>query len=249
MAAGASGGEALVARAMTWIDARRDPEKAASMARYLKIVERADPSRPLGVPKGTLRALCRELKRDCPPADEGELWAQIGALWAQPYREPKYVALEHARAFRRTCLTPASLPRLERWIVEGAWWDLVDGIAGWLVSPLYRRARAEVRPTLDRWRDSDDRWLRRSVLLAHLGHREDTDEAALFADVAALTSETDFFLRKAVGWVLRDYSYAAPERVRRYLLAHRDELSRLSFREGAKRLVRVGAMEGSAGGA
>ncbi len=228
--------------AMEWLEPRRDAEAAASMTAYMKIEARRDPNAFLGVKKDATKELQRELKKRFPPKDEETLVAQVTALWALPYREPKYAALEHARAFQKKKLTTASLPLIEQLIREGAWWDLVDAAAAWLVSPLYLRDRSAVRPTLDRWRDSDDLWLRRSALLAHLKHREETDREALFADIEALAHEKEFFIRKAIGWVLREYSYAEPEAVKAFLEAHRAELSGLSFREGAKQLVRAGLM-------
>jgi len=233
----------VLEHAMPWIEARRDPKDAAQLSAYLKIAERSDRSPPLGVRKDVLEDLYRELKARFRPADEAELLAQMDALWGPPWREPKYAAIEHARAFEKKLLTPAALPLLERMIREGAWWDLVDGLAAWLVGPLYLRRRGEVRPTLDRWRDDADFWLRRSVLLAHLKHKDQTDARALFADVEALMHEKEFFIRKAIGWVLRDYSYVAPDQVKGFLLAHRGELSGLSFREGARQLVKMGKIE------
>ncbi len=233
--------EEIARYALAWLEERRDPENAASMSAYMKIGVRGDPNVMLGVKKPIAKELHRELKRRYPPADREALVAQVGALWAPHVREMKYAALEPARAFRKK-LTTAELPFLERIIREGAWWDLVDAAAAWLVAPLYLRARSEVRPTLDRWRASEHLWLRRSVLLAHLGHRERTDSAALFADIEALAHEKDFFIRKAIGWVLREYSRTEPELVRDFLQSHRARLSGLSFREGTKQLVRAGLL-------
>jgi len=233
---------------MAWLKPRRDATAAAELSAYLKIGERADRSPPMGVRKDVLKELYRELKARFRPSDEGELLAQMEALWQPPWREPKYAAIEHARAFENKLLGPAALPLLERTIRSGAWWDLVDGLAAWLVGSIYLRHRKPIRSTLDRWRTDDDLWLRRSVLLAHLKHKDETDARALFADVEALMHEKEFFIRKAIGWVLRDYSYAAPDAVKAFLVAHRNELSGLSFREGAKQLVKMGKMKGGADG-
>jgi len=234
---------AILEHTMRWLEARRDEKDAAGVSAYLKVGERGDRSPPMGVRKNVLDELYRELKANFRPADEAELLAQMEALWSPPFREPKYAAIEHARAFEKKLLGPRALPILERMIREGAWWDLVDGLAAWLVSPIYLRNRDAVRPTLDRWRADPDFWLRRSVLLAHLKHKDKTDGRALFADIEPLMHEKEFFIRKAIGWVLRDYSYVAPDAVKTFLLAHRDELSGLSYREGAKQLVKMGKLE------
>jgi len=233
----------ILSFAMERLEPLRDAAEAAASSAYLKIEKRRDPSPPLGVGRDALKELCRELKTGFRPASEAELLGQMEALWSAPWREPKYAAIEHARAFQKKLLGPGALPLLERMIREGAWWDLVDGLAAWLVSPIHLRQRATVRPTLDRWRRSDDLWLRRSVLLAHLKHGTATDAEALFLDIEALMHEKEFFIRKAIGWVLRDYSYAEPDAVAAFLRSRADRLSGLSYREGAKQLVRTGKMK------
>ncbi|MDH5493726.1 MAG: DNA alkylation repair protein [Myxococcales bacterium] len=230
--------EEIAEFALEWVQARADAEDAAGIAAYLKIEERGDPSAPAGVRKDALKELHRLLKRGHPCSDEAEYLARVEALWRPPIRELKYAAIEYARAFESEHLSPRALPLLERMIVEAGWWDLVDGLAAWLVAPLYRRARGEVRGTLERWLRHENLWLRRSALLAHLRHREQTDAEALFSDVLALADEREFFIRKAIGWVLREYSRTAPEAVRAFLLANRDRLSPLSSREAAKHLTR-----------
>jgi len=102
--------------------------------------------------------------------------------------------------------------------------------------------RKKVRPLIERWIDDADMWIRRSALLAHNRHKHQTDHAQLFDHCLRRAGEQEFFIRKAIGWALRQYSYANPTAVRRFLLANRDRLSGLSFREGARQLVRIGLM-------
>ena len=85
-----------------------------------------------------------------------------------------------------------------------------------------------------------DLWVRRAALLSQIRHKEVTDERQLFAHCLRCAPDQAFFIRKAIGWALRDYSYTAPHSVRDFLLAHRGRLSGLSFREGAKQLIRTG---------
>jgi 3-methyladenine DNA glycosylase AlkD len=228
----------LAAYVLAWIRDHEDPYTRAGVSAYMKIGLRGDPNPPAGVSKAVLKQLVRELKKSYRPSTEAELLSQIEALWEPRVRESKYVAIDHARAFQ-TLLGPAALPAIERMIREAGWWDLVDGLAGWLVAPIYLRHRTRVRPVLDRWRRDPDLWLRRSVLLAHLAHRHATDLEALFDDVLTLAHEKEFFIRKAIGWVLRDLSYSRPNDVQSFLEAHGGALSGLSRREASKQLRRV----------
>ena len=125
-------------------------------------------------------------------------------------------------------------------IRSGAWWDYVDPVAIALVGKVYLDRRESVSPILDRWIDDPDMWVRRTALIAHNRHKEKTDHRRLFRYCRARFEEREFFIRKAIGWALREYSYSAPERVSRFLTTHKRRMSGLSYREGAKALVRKG---------
>ena len=97
--------------------------------------------------------------------------------------------------------------------------------------------RTEMRPSLDSWIDDADLWIRRSALLAHVKHKALTDTRQLFAHCLRVAGEPEFFIRKAIGWVLREYAKTDLEAVARFLEEHRDELSGLSYREASKHLA------------
>ena len=213
------------------------PGNVPAMQAYLKT------SMPFfGVKKPALVPIFREMKRRFAPENRRQYEAGVRSLWQLPHREQKYAAIEYA-AQHSSQLSPASLPLYERMVREGAWWDLVDTIAANVISPLYLADRKTVRPTINRWIDDDHLWIRRTALLSHLRHKEQTDEKQLFAHCLRRAGEPEFFIRKAIGWALRQYSYANPAAVRHFLRANRARLSGLSFREGAKRLVRAGLMD------
>lgn len=192
-----------------------------------------------GIQKRERTLIARELRKQFPPADAVEWRASVLALWAQPHREEKYLAIDYARLWPRFH-TPAAAPLFARLIVEGAWWDLVDPVAVNLVGTTYLAYRDAVRPTLDDWIDDDNLWLRRTALLSQIKHRDATDEAQLFDYCLRRSAEKEFFIRKAIGWALRDYSWTRPEAVRAFLAENRERLSPLSVREGAKRLAATG---------
>ena len=156
-------------------------------------------------------------------------------LWALPHREEKYLALGVARAHRRFIL-PESLPLYRRLITEGAWWDFVDEVATHLVRDLVIGYPDEVWPEVDRWVDDSDLWLRRSAVLCQVGAKGDTDTERLFRFCRKRAHEKEFFIRKAIGWALRDYAWHDPEAVAAFVRSHGDELSPLSYREATKHI-------------
>jgi 3-methyladenine DNA glycosylase AlkD len=130
---------------------------------------------------------------------------------------------------------PVGLPVLRRLIVTHSWWDTVDALASHSVGPLVRR-QPELARELDDWSVSENLWLRRTALIYQLGYKERTDAARLFAYVDRMAHEKEFFIRKAIGWALRQYARTAPAEVKAFLLPRRQKLSGLSWREATKHL-------------
>jgi 3-methyladenine DNA glycosylase AlkD len=121
-------------------------------------------------------------------------------------------------------------------IVSGAWWDFVDEIAIRLVGRALDKDPEHITPTIRRWIDHPDPWLRRTAIICQVARKESTDSALLFEACARRSQETDFFIRKAIGWALRSYAYTDPAAVRRFVSTHAGELSGLSRREATKHL-------------
>ncbi len=189
-----------------------------------------------GVKRPDCSQIFRETMRRYPVTTRAEYERGVRALWSQPRREEKYIAISLARAVPRY-VTPPSLPLYRRLIVEGAWWDFVDEVAAHLVGTLLLEHRDRIAPVMERWIDHRDMWLRRAALLAHLLHKEQTDEATLFDHCLRRAGEREFFIRKAIGWVLRQYARTAPDAVIAFVRAHRDALSGLTVREATKHLA------------
>lgn len=207
-----------------------NPEKAGPMAAYMKT------DQPFyGVHKPGQTAIYTEMIERWAPADRSEYRKAVLALWGRPHREEQYLAIGYAKAFPRF-ISLASLPLYRRLIVEGAWWDFVDDIAVHLVGDVLARQRPQTTPRVRAWIGDDELWLRRTAIICQVGDKEDTDESLLFDACAARLHEPEFFIRKGIGWALRDYAYAAPDAVRRFVLDHRAEMSGLSFREATKHL-------------
>ncbi|MHC4401702.1 MAG: DNA alkylation repair protein [Planctomycetota bacterium] len=232
----ASSSQELVGFVQSQFRAAADPKKAKEMAAYLKT------EMPFhGVQKPQRAPVFREMKKRFAPKSRRQYEAGVRALWRLPHREEKYAALEYARQAQQF-VTSESIPLYEKLIREGAWWDLVDLAAIHLVGRTLLYERKTVRPVIEEWIEDEDLWIRRTAILSQNGHKEKTDAAQLFDHCLRRAGETEFFIRKAIGWALREYSYAEPAAVCDFLLANRDCLSGLSFREGAKQLVRTGML-------
>ena len=201
------------------------------MQRYMKS---AMPYR--GVSSPVLRSITRQLFAQYPLPTFTSWKETILALWDHAsFREERYVAIELVgyRAYRRF-RTLDALPLYEYLIVSGAWWDLVDGLATHQVGELLRLYPVQMREQLLQWSRSANMWLRRSAIIAQVGFKRDTDQELLYGCIQPSLGEREFFLRKAIGWALREYAKAAPEAVLQYVAAHEAELSGLSRREALK---------------
>jgi 3-methyladenine DNA glycosylase AlkD len=212
---------------------RANPVKAEGMRAYMK-----SEMPYLGVQSTPLREAMAEVLPRFPLASFEEWRATVLALWhTAQFREERYCALELVGNRRYSAYqTPEAIPLYEELIVSGAWWDLVDGIATHSVGGLLRHYPEQLRPIVLAWSRVDDHWLRRTSIICQVGFKSATDEELLFACIEPSLGERDFFLRKGIGWALREYSKAAPESVARYVRANEQRLSVLSRREALRRL-------------
>ena len=220
----------LVDYVQTALRAGSDPDKAAGMQAYMKT------DMPFyGVQKAGRVKILREIKtRFAPVTHQGYLDA-VASLWELPHREEKYLAQAFAGSFR-SYVIPGSLGMYRRFIVEGAWWDFVDETATHLIRELVLEFPDEIWPTVQAWATDEDMWLRRTAILCQVGAKDRTDADRLFGFCSARAHEKEFFIRKAIGWALRDYARTDPDAVARFVTEHRGELSHLSFREATKHI-------------
>lgn len=179
--------------------------------------------------------ILRHIKGEFPPSGHEDYERLVIALWELPHREEKYLAQAFAGAFP-AYIVPGSLPLYRRFIVEGGWWNLVDETATHLVRPPVVGYPEETWPIVDRWIDSEDMWLRRAAIICQVGARTRADADRLLEFCRARAHEKEFFMRKAIGWALRDYARTDPGAVARFVTENRDRLACLSFREATKHI-------------
>jgi 3-methyladenine DNA glycosylase AlkD len=211
-----------------------DPAKAPIMQAYMK-----SDMPYLGVQTPEHRRICRAVFR-AHPLHSFESWRDtVLTLWRNArYREERYAAIALAghppyRDFR----TLRALPLYKEMITTGAWWDYVDAIATRQLGDILRKSPERMPALLRKWATHDDLWLRRSAILAQLHFKSETDLALLSDCIRPSLGRPEFFLRKAIGWALRQYARTNSDEVLRYVHEHRAKLSPLSLREALRRIV------------
>jgi 3-methyladenine DNA glycosylase AlkD len=186
----------------------------------------------LGVRRPEVRRLVRAAAKADPPADLATLAATARELWdGAAYREERYAA-QDLLGLRLARGRSELLPLHQHLAVTGAWWDHVDEVAVRIGEIL--DADLRVADTVRRWSEDPDRWLRRLAILSQLGRRERTDRALLAAVIEPNVPDREFFIRKAIGWALREVAYVDPDWVRAFVAGH--DLAPLSRREALKHL-------------
>ncbi len=220
--------EALVETIRATLEAHRNPEKAIPMAKYMKNLFPF-----LGLPRPEYEVLIKPILAEIRGKVE-EAWLHEVAqkLWNFPEREFQYAAVDILRSNRKA-LSAGSLELAEALLQQKSWWDSVDDISGDWVSPLVLRF-PELRTQMDRWSRHPNFWVRRSAIIHQLGYRENTDLERLFDYCLHNAADPEFFIRKAIGWVLREYAKFDSVLVYSFVEQYQDRLSKLSVREALK---------------
>ena len=212
-----------------------DPERAVGQQRYMKSEM---PFR--GITSPELRALLRPLLKEYAPASRAAWEATVRTLWDEAtHREERYAALALAKHRAARGWRDAELvPLVRHLVVTGAWWDLVDDVAVHLAGSALAAHPEEMTPVLRGWATEDDLWLRRTAVICQLGRRGDTDLELLRHAVESNVDDASFWLRKAIGWALRDLARTDPAWVRAEVERLDGRISALSRREALKHLTR-----------
>jgi 3-methyladenine DNA glycosylase AlkD len=215
------------------LERHKNARKAAGAKAYMK-----SEMPYYGVPMPLLRSICDEAFAAHPIGMAADWRRAIEELWDRAtHREERYAAIELAAypPYQRF-ISLALLPLYRRMIQEGAWWDYVDALAD-RVSVLLATYPDRIKPTLRAWSRHESIWLRRVAIIAQIGFKEETDLSLLYDSIAPSLGSSEFFLRKAIGWALRELAKSKPDEVRRYLESEGAALSPLSRREAAKGLA------------
>lgn len=195
-----------------------------------------------GIQSGPRREAMKHLfsHSQLPAIDEVPL--VLEELWSLPQREFQMVAVDLLIKMKKR-LPVAMLGDLQRCITTKSWWDTVDMLATHIIGSFYLRYPNETMAFIERWRDQDNMWLRRTTLLFQLKYKQNTDVPLLFSLIKENKSDNEFFIQKAIGWVLREYSKTNPEAVMEFIDS--EKLQGLAKREGLKWLKNNGGITSS----
>lgn len=212
---------------------KADRARAPAMQAYMKS---AMPY--MGVASADIRRTARAVSAGLEYSTADDWRADILAIWrGAHYREEYYAAIElagmrYARPFQRM----DALPKYREMIESGGWWDIIDAIAPHRLWDILEAERDAMRETMLLWAKDDNMWVRRSAILCQLHAKAKMDLDLLYACIEPSITSKEFFLRKAIGWVLRQYARTDPDEVRRYVTTNEERLSPLSKREALKHL-------------
>jgi 3-methyladenine DNA glycosylase AlkD len=222
----------FVAAVVRALAARAVPGDVAPMTAYMR--HRFD---FLGVKAPAQRAALGEaLAAAGPPDGQAAVIGAVESLWALPEREHKYVGCLLARRVAPEAM-PDIVDPVARWITTDPWWDTCDSLARHCVGPVVRR-NPGLRATMDRWLTGEDLWLTRAAIIHMGGWKDAIDRAWVFDACLARGGHPDFFIRKAIGWMLRDLAWVDPEAVVAFVNGPGARaLSNLSKREALKNVA------------
>jgi 3-methyladenine DNA glycosylase AlkD len=213
------------------LETNQNPENARAMEQYMR-----NQFPFFGIKATERRLLVREFVTTYGLPQINQIPDVVTTLWNHPKRECQSAALDLlVRSKKR--VSAEHMPLVEWMILTKSWWDTVDVIAPQCCGTLFQQEPPLIDHYAEKWIISGNFWLRRAALLFQLKYKNTTDEQRLFHYILLNTDSDEFFIQKAIGWALREYSKTAPDAVKQFIKEH-DELKSLSRREGMKWLNR-----------
>ena len=218
------------------LEAEADSSKATEMQRYMKS------EMPFhGVQAPMQKKIFNAVFKQYPLFDETVWHEAVLDLWREAScREERYASIalsgiKYYRAFQGM----KSLPMYDEMIVTGAWWDYVDSLSNRL-GELLEDCPAPMTKKMASWAKHKNMWKRRASIICQLKLKRKTDTDLLFDNIRINMADSEFFIRKAIGWALREYSKTSPDAVISFIHKHAKALSPLSKKEGLKVLIKQG---------
>lgn len=203
----------------------KDEQQAVSMSAYMR-----DQFLFLGIPTPLRKKLCREYFKTSKKSKIVD-WEFIRACWGNPYRELQYAAIDYL-VVMQTFLTPSDVPGIKELTLTKSWWDTIDGLDRIIGN--IALSYPEVNNTLLAWSVDENIWLRRIAIDHQLLRKDKTNTKLLEKIIVNNLGSREFFINKAIGWSLRDYSKTNPEWVKCFIEKHKEHLAPLSIKEASK---------------
>lgn len=210
-------------------EAAANVEQAAQMRAYMK-----DNFVFYGIKAEARRAIQKEFWKSEDLPELTDLPQIVKDAWSLPQREYQYFAMELVKKFGRQ-LGPEHFKMIEGMLSGKQWWDSIDYVAPQLAGALFQRFPELRTPAVEKWTGSRNIWLNRSAIIFQLKYKEETNLEILFGVIGKFKGSKEFFIQKAIGWALREYSKTSPKAVSAFVKSI--ELASLSRREAMKRVA------------
>lgn len=210
------------------LEENRNELLAVSMERYMQ-----DKFSFLGVRGATRTEI---YKKHFPEARKSKVidWEFIETCWNKEEREFQYAVVYYLKTMQKF-LKKGDISKLKYLVVTKSWWDTVDLLSK-IIGDVVNRNK-ELKTLMLEWsKKENDIWLRRVAILHQLSFKENVDKLLLETILEDNLCDGEFFINKAIGWALRDYSKVNPEWVRKFIEKNRSEMANLSLREASKYL-------------
>lgn len=206
-----------------------DAKQVKSMSAYMR-----DQFEFLGIKTPKRRQICREAFKNAKKTAKID-WEFVEICWQKSQREYQYVACDYLVQMKKFT-TLADLPKLKKLVITKSWWETVDTLVK-VFTDLYLRYPKEMTQVMLTWSEDSNLWVKRVTLELQLLLKEQTDTKLLAKVIINNLGSNEFFINKAIGWALRDYSKTDPKWVAGFIATYRNELSALSIHEGSKYLA------------
>jgi len=211
----------------TELEKHRDEKQGEKMSAYMQNLFPF-----LGIPKPKLKELEKSFLQELKKAEQID-WDFINACWKKEYRETQYIALDYLKTKSKK-LTIDDLPKLEKLITTKSWWETIDTIDAFVGEIILKYPKLENEMLV--WSKSDNLWLRRTAIDFQQEYKNKTNTDLLEKIIVNNLGSSEFFINKAIGWSLRDYSKVNPVWVKDFLEKYNDKLNKLSTKEASKYL-------------
>ncbi|MBD3637785.1 MAG: DNA alkylation repair protein [Crocinitomicaceae bacterium] len=206
-----------------------NPEHAKSMQDYVR-----GKFKFFGIKAPLRREISKPFIGEVKNSTREEVFDLVKSLWNQPERELHHLGQEILFRAKKHLDEKEDIEFLQWMVLNNSWWDTVDYIAPKLMKEYFEKFPEMRNKKVDEWVASDNIWLKRSALLIHLKQKENPDLPYLFETILRLTGSKEFFINKAIGWVLREHAKKRPEIIYNFVKKHEKSLSNLSVKEALK---------------
>ena len=223
--------ESMIHDCLVDLKGQGDPERAKQQKRYLK-----SPFQFYGVRKPLLNTWAKKIKNLNRDISQEKLIQICKDLWNSDFHDHKTLAIELLKAYPKY-INDKELPLINKMIDESKGWDLIDNVAIFLVGELIRKS-PEKRILIQKWSESENFWRRRVAIISPIKlFKKNECDLELYMEIwENHLDEKEFFIRKAIGWVLRELSKSNPEQVYKFIKKNKDIMSGLTYREGSRHL-------------